>query len=155
MFRLPSVHQTVDLDKCRILLKYIQELQYFNTPPFKFGDLSRCTWMISETFKAFPFIFECSTDEVETKIAAAIARQFVDAFKVRVVLTHYTIASLLIQCQHFRFDSSYRNSLPYWDLPTTESWAISEPLMYHGTVLIYYGTMSQAVRLRTQSSLVM
>ena len=37
----------------------------------------------------------------------------------------------------------YRNSLPYRDLPTTETWAISEPLMYHGTVLMYYVTMSK------------
>ena len=41
----------------------------------------------------------------------------------------------------------------YWDLPTTKTWAISEPLMHHGTVLMYSGTMSQAVRLGTQSSL--
>ena len=47
----------------------------------------------------------------------------------------------------------YRNSLPHWDLPTTETWAISEPLVYHGTVWMYYGTMVLCPKQRDQFSL--
>ena len=47
------------------------------------------------------------------------------------------------------------DTFEYRDLPTTETWDISQPLMYHGTALMHYGSMSQATRLSIQSSLAM
>ena len=42
--------------------------------------------------------------------------------------------SALLSSSLLCFVLFYRNSLPYWDLPTTETWAISEPLMYRSSL---------------------
>ena len=62
------------------------------------------------------------------------------------VLQTFKLFSILIPPNHQTWAISeplmYRNSLPYWFLPTTETWGYFRALkMYHGTVLMYYGTV--------------
>ena len=63
---------------------------------------------------------------------------------------------MLIQINHDKTPTNIYTVTPY-HTETSQPLrlgGISEPLMYHGAVLMYYGTnMSQAARLRTQAGI--